>query len=110
MRIGQFPKTIWQAIKYRPEHCGQAVVEPFGQKIDAAHLADAHVGADVEETMRVQRLGEEFQMRVSEPHVAKGEGDEGNVGLAVVQIQFERNSWLEVLGSDAIVQKDCLLP
>src|SRR6266550_3828783 len=110
VRVTQFSKSIWQPLKNRPKHRRQSVVQPFGQKINAAQFADADVGADVEEGVGVQGLSDKFELRMMEPHVAEGEGDEGDIRLAVMELEFEGDLRLEILRGDAVVQKHRRLP
>src|SRR5687767_5276026 len=103
-------EAIRQEVENRPERRGQAVVEPFGQEIDAVHLADVDIGADVEEPVGVEWLRDESQMRMVGAHVAEGESNERDICLAIVQVELEGDLRLEVLGGDSIVQKDGAVP
>ena len=110
MRVIQFSESIRQTVEDRAQHRGEAVVEPFGQEIDAAKLANANVGADVEEGVGVQGLGHKFEMRMMEPYVAECEGDEGDVGIAFVQVQLEGDLRLEKMRGDAEVEEEGAVP
>ena len=84
MRVIQFSESIRQTIEDRAEHRGEAVVQPFGQKINAAKLANADVGADVEEGVGVQGLSDEFEVGVIEAHVLEGKSNQRNIRLSIV--------------------------
>jgi hypothetical protein len=47
---------------------------------------------------------------VGEEHVAEGEGDEGDVGIVVVEVEIERDLRLEEFRADAVMKKDGAVP
>jgi hypothetical protein len=58
----------------------------------------------------VQRLGDEFKLRVIEPHVAKGEGDERDVSISLVEVEFKGDLRPKELRGNMEVEKDGSIP
>ena len=110
MRVSELAEAVRETVEDGAKHGGQAVVQPFGEEIDAAKLADADVGAHVKEGVGVQGMSEPAEFGVIDAHVAKGEGDQGDVSLAIMEIELEGNLRLKELRGDAVVKEDGSVP
>src|SRR5688500_17805403 len=112
MFVGQPAEAEGQAVEGRAEQGGQAVGDPFRDEVDAAFAPVADVGADIEERVAAdgaaQGRGEAPADR--RPQVLLREGDEGDVGMALIKVQFEGDVGLEDLRVDAVVDENRVGP
>ena len=95
-----------------PKRNAQPIGKPFGEEEDARFAVMAHVSAEIQKTVRSDRLEEPFPDSAadSRTHSEQGKGNDADKRTSVAEIELERNLSLQECWVGFVVNEDGPVP